>query len=107
MKARADTGHELTRVGLFGFLAPLRAKGQVVLHRFSEGAPQLSDTCTLEGDDIARVDDFAVKDAGLVVEFNPSDISFVFHHGVTPASVRNRRRERRAPLSVSLRGCGR
>jgi hypothetical protein len=47
-----------------------------------------------------------VEDPRFVVEFNFADIPFVFHHGVTPASVRNRRMDLTAPLSVSFCGCG-
>jgi hypothetical protein len=55
----------------------------------------------------SRALDFAVEDPRLIVEFDFTNMPFVFHHGVTPASVRNRRMERTAPLSVSFCGCGR
>jgi hypothetical protein len=62
-----------------------------VLDRIREALFQLRDAGTLERDDIASVDDFAVKDSRFVVKFNFADRLFVFHHGVTPAAVRNRR----------------
>ena len=48
-----------------------------------------------------------MEDFCLVVESDISTISFVSHHGVTPASARNRRIDRTAPRSVSGEGWGR
>lgn len=53
------------------------------------------------------LDDFAVKNLGPVIIFDVSEVTFIFHHGVRPASVKNRRKDHKAPLSVSFRGWGR
>jgi hypothetical protein len=55
--------------------AALLAEGEVVVHGFPEGFLQIRHALALEGNDVARVDDFAVEDAGLVIEFDLSDIS--------------------------------
>jgi hypothetical protein len=43
----------------------------------------------------------------LFIKGNVGEISFVCHHGSTPASVRKRRIDTTAPLSVSFCGGGR
>jgi hypothetical protein len=41
------------------------------------------------------------------IKFNLPNVTFVLHHGITPASVKNRRTDFSAPLSVSFCGWGR
>src|SRR5207244_12916638 len=106
VKLWRNSCHELAREGLVGFLATRCTEGKIVVYGLLECLLEFSNALTLDGNDIARIDDFAVKDAGFVVELDFSNVSLVLHHGVTPASVRNRRIERTAPLSVSFWGCG-
>src|SRR5437870_689924 len=107
MQVRADAGDELTGERFLRLLASLRAESQVVLDGIAECLLQLRDGGTLKRNHIPSVDDFAVENSGLVVVLDPPNVTLVFHHGVTPASVRNRRIERKAPLSVSFCGWGR
>lgn len=50
---------------------------------------QTGDAVALERDHVASVDDFAVEDRRFGVEPDFADVSFVFHHGMTPPSPRN------------------
>ena len=107
MKLRRNAGDELARKWFVRLLATLLAEREVIVNRFLEGRLQFGNGFALEGDNVPRVENLAVEDSRLVVEFNFANIAFVFHHGITPASIRNRRMERTAPLSVSFCGCGR
>src|SRR5437899_212536 len=107
MQVRAHAGDELAGERFLRVLPSLRAESQIVLDGIPECLFQLRYRGALEGNDIPSVDDFAVEDSGLVIVLDTSNVSLVFHHGVTPASVENRRIERKAPLSVSFWGWGR
>jgi hypothetical protein len=61
----------------------------------------------LKRHDIPDVDDLAMEKIRLLIESNMGEIPFVCHHGSTPASVRKRRIDITAPLSVSFCGWGR
>jgi hypothetical protein len=88
VKVGADAGDELTGERLLRLFAALRTEGEIVLDGIAERPFQFADGRALEADDIPGVDDFAVEKPGLVVVLDPASISLVFHHGVTPASVR-------------------
>jgi len=107
VKIRSDASYKLAREGSLWLLPARFAESEVVLDGVVEGFAQLRNGGTLESDDVPSVDHFSMEKLGLVVVLNASHVPFVFHHGVTPASVRNRRIERRAPLSVSFWGWGR
>src|SRR5947209_3381185 len=107
MKLWRNARHELTREGLVRLFPALRAECEIIVDRSLEGCFQFGDALSLEGDHVARVEDFAMENPRFVVEFDFANITLVFHHGVTPAWTRNRRMERTAPLSVSFCGCGR
>src|SRR5262249_9792900 len=87
MQVRADTGHELAGEWLFRLLSSLRAKGQVVRDGIVECFLQFGDRGPLKGNHIPSVDDFAVENCRFVVVLDASNVSLIFHHGVTPASV--------------------
>ena len=55
-----------------------------------ESLGQLCDALTLKGNGISSVDNFPMENPLLVIEFDFADVALVFHHGVTPASVRSR-----------------
>src|SRR5947209_674558 len=104
MHVRADTRDKLTGVRLLRLLASLGAKHQVFLYGIAKRGLQFGNGLTLERNHIPSVDDFTVENADRVVVFDAPNVALVFHHGVTPASVRNRRMERKAPFSISF--CG-
>jgi hypothetical protein len=81
VQLRRDASHEVAGKGLVGFFAALGAECQIILHRISEGLLELRDGVTLESNHVARIDDFTMKDAGDVIEFHLSDVTFVLHHG--------------------------
>jgi hypothetical protein len=83
------------------------AKLQIVIDRIPESFLDLFDITSLEGDDISCVDDLSVEDFSIGVEIHLSGVSFIPQHGFTPASVKNRFIDLKAPLSVSFLGCGR
>src|SRR5260370_25406136 len=90
-------------------LAARFAERQVVLDRPRESLLQFRHGFPLEGDDIPKIDHLAMENPGILVVFDGRLIAFVGHHGhgVIPASVRKRRTDLTAPLSVSFWGCGR
>src|SRR5437764_15227323 len=103
MKIRADPGNKSPGERLFGLFTPLGAKPHVVIDGIPKGFAQFRNGRSLKSDNVPGIDDLPVKYFGLVVIFNVSDETFVFHHDVRPASVRKRRIDRKAPLSVSFR----
>src|SRR5260370_30774527 len=107
MKVGNDADNKLARERLIRLLAALGAKRQVVINGILKGLAQLRHGPSLKSDNVPGIDDFAVKNLGLVIVFDVSDVALVLHHGVIPASVKKRRKERNAPLSVSFWGWGR
>ena len=71
-----------------------------------EGLFELGHALALEGDSV-RIDDLIVKDAGSVHSSQLSDVTFVLHHRVTSASVKNRRIEWTAPCPFPSGDVGR
>ena len=107
MQVVGDTQYEAAGKRLVGRLAALAAEVQVIVHRIAQCLAKLGDRLSLKGDHVADADNFAVEEVVFGVEGDISEIALVVHHGVTPASVRNRRSDSTLPLSVSFRGCGR
>jgi len=121
VEIRTGAQHELAGKGLIRLFTALSAELQVVFYRVTEGRLQLLDRSALEGDYIASIDDLTAKNPGFIIEFHATYIAFMFQHaflhflgfspqaiqGSIPASVRNRRIDFTAPLSVSFSGCGR
>src|SRR5205085_3846773 len=88
----------------------LLAEGQVIIYRVTKSLLEFFNRRALKGDHVAGVYHLAIKDTGLLVELDCALVALVLHcssSGVTPASVRKRRIETTAPLSVSFRGWGR
>src|SRR5439155_15374946 len=104
MKVGTDPGNKLPREGLIRVLAALGTKCQVVIDGILKGLAQPSHGRSLKCDDVPGIDDFAVRNLGLVIVFDVSEVALVLHHGVKPPSVKKRRKDRKAPLSVSFRG---
>src|SRR5713101_7746607 len=107
MKVGTNPGNKLDRERLVRLLAALGTKRQVVINGILKGLAQLGHGRSLKCDNVPGIDDFAVKNLGLVIVFDVSDVALILHHGVKPASVKKRRKERKAPLSVSFWGWGR
>src|ERR1700689_388590 len=109
MQFRLSADHELSGERFLRLLAARRAKRQVILNRRGEGSFQFVHGLSLERDDIAQIDDLAMKQSGILAEFDDRFITVEMHraHGSPPASRKNRRTDLTAPLSVSGRGCGR
>jgi hypothetical protein len=102
MKLRRNAGYELARKWFVRLFPALLAEGEVIVDRFLEGRLQFGNAFSLEGDYIARVEDFAVEDPRFVIEFDFANIPFVFHHGVTPGSIRGRAVEKHDAKDVVI-----
>src|SRR3990172_7646789 len=107
MERWLDPDQEAARKRPLGLLFSLLAKRQVVFHRFSHCFSQFGDRLSFEGDHIAETDHLAMEDIAILIEFNFGYITPIFHHGFSPASVKNRRTERTMALLASLAGFGR
>ena len=104
MLLRRQTDGKPTRKRPIRFLPTFGTKCQIILYRFLEGRTQLLYGFPLKRDDISNVYNFPMKYVRLIIKLNMRKIPFVFHHNFTPASIRKRRMETTAPLSVSF--CG-
>jgi hypothetical protein len=107
MERWLDPDQETARKRLLGLLFSLLAKRQVVFDRFSHCFSQFRDRLSFEGDHIAEIDDLAMEDITILIEFNFGYITLIFHHGLSPASDKNRRTERTMALLASFAGWGR
>jgi hypothetical protein len=79
VQVRTDPDHELARTRLVRLLASLAAERKIVIHGILERLLDFVDGLALEGYDIADADDFAMKDAGIGVEFHFPKIAFILH----------------------------
>jgi hypothetical protein len=74
----------------FGSFSPRCTELEVVIHGTLKGLAKFRDGFTLKSDDIAEVNNFPVKDVGIVIKLYVSDISFVFHHFIeVPMLLKN------------------
>lgn len=64
-------------------LASFGAECQVVVDRVAKRILQLGDRLPLKGDDVSRVDDFSMKQAGIIVELDFADIALESQHRMT------------------------
>ncbi len=109
---RCNSGSVRTRIlplkGRSGCWPGLGAKLQIAVDALAEGARQLRGRSSLEMNHIPKPCHRAGKCLILRIEVDGSGgITLVFHHGFTPALVRNWRTASTAPFLVSGRGCGR
>ena len=81
---RRNSERDSPRERLVGCPAPLRTDRQVFINGVSERLPELHDGLSLKRDDIARIDDLAVEDPGIVVEGHRRPVSVILHHGFCP-----------------------
>jgi hypothetical protein len=88
--------------GLVWHLPTLGTKRQIVLNRICKCLAEFVDRLPLKRHDIPDIDDLAMEKIRLFIESNMGEISFICHHGSIPASVRKRRIDITAPLSVSF-----
>ena len=107
MQFGRDAEHETARRCFVGRLAPLAAKLQVVVHRLAQGLAKFRHRAALKRYHVSDADDLAVKNVVFRIESYAGEVALVFHYGVTPACVRNRRSDSTLPLSVSLHKWGR
>src|SRR5208282_719606 len=109
MQQRLHTDDELAGIRLFRLLAALPAEGQVIVDGVGERLFQFGNRVPLKGDHVAEIEDFAMKQLGVFIVLDEGLVAFVVHrvHTVISASIKKRRADFTAPLSVSLRGCGR
>src|SRR5580658_63332 len=105
---RRQPHREIAGVRPLGFLPALAAPIDVIGDRLGERGPQFVERAALEGQHVTGIDDFAMEQPGVFVEFHRRQIAFMRHrrHGEIPASSKNRRTDLSAPLSVSFCGCG-
>jgi hypothetical protein len=101
-----NPNYKLPGVGLLRGFAALGTELKVIIHGVPESLSQLMYCCPLKCDNIPEIDDFAMENVGFVIKLDLSNISFVFHHDITSASLKNFRIELTAPLSVTRLGCG-
>jgi hypothetical protein len=59
----------------FGFLTPIGAERQIIVHRFPKFLIHLCDTLALESDHVLCVDHFAMKQRSLIIELELPDVS--------------------------------
>jgi hypothetical protein len=89
---------------LFRRFASLLAERQIIIYGFTKSLLDPMHGVRLKRDNIADANDFSVEDLCIIVKYDLTGISLVLHHGKTPASIRNRRIDLTAPLSVSFLG---
>lgn len=89
MNVWIETHHELPTKGSIGFFIALGAPGQIFIDGSPKGTLQFFDARPLEVDDVFYPNHLAVKDMVVRIEFHDSCIALVFHHGVTPALIKN------------------
>ena len=104
MKLGINANDELAGTCFVRTFASAFAEGEVIINRIAERLLDLGYTCPLKRDNVTNADNLAMQKAGVGIELNLSCVSFVSHHGLTPASVRNRRMDFTAPLSFCGRG---
>lgn len=102
MLLRSQSDYEFSRERFIGLFCSLFAKFEVITNGFTKGSLQFADGFALESHNVANADNFAVKNIGFVIEFNFANVTFVLHHNRTPAEIKNRLIETKAPLSVSF-----
>jgi hypothetical protein len=99
--------HEFAGKGLLRVFTTRCAERQIIVDRLAKRAPEFPDGLPFKGDHIPHIDHFSVKKTGVLVDFDFTDVPLILHHGLTPASSRNRRTDFTVALLASLRGCGR
>jgi len=107
MKLRLYPNHKFAGVWFLRLFTARCAKLKVIVNGASEGLVKFVDCFPLKRNNISQVDHFTVEYIGLIVKLNFCKISFIFHHGFTPASCRTRRTDLTVPLPVTRSGCGR
>ncbi len=83
------------------------AESKVIFHRIGQRLSQFLDGCAFKGDDVAGIDNFAMENTRVVVNFYSRYVTLILHHGLIPASIKNRLTERIVGRLVSFCGWGR
>lgn len=97
------------RKRLFRLFANFFAQQQIIFHRISQSLFQFINGTSLECNHIIEMQDFPVKNVGILVVFKFALIAFIGHsvHGFSPIFAKYRLMDFTAPLSVVGCGCGR
>jgi len=101
MQGGIDSQEKSSRIRFSGHLSTTLAELKIVINRLLERSLQLSHGTALKCHDIPDAGNVPMEDLRLVIKAHGAPISFVCDHGCIPASVRKRRIDFTAPLSVA------